>query len=105
MLKHLSKKTSLELLFDTKDLTPQQIRIIRSLNYSLMDLIVSDNEDSFFEKSSDLMKIVADAIKASHFSENLKSTETKIPYVAQAIEFSIDNLSESTNGKTPRLDN
>lgn len=97
-----SNKKELQVKMNTEDLNPTQIRLIKSINALMAHVIVSDDENEYFETSADLMKKVAELIKHSNFSENNKTIE----YGDQAIEFAIDFLHESMNGnKIHNIDN
>jgi hypothetical protein len=93
MYKHLLKKGTLELKFETGELSAAQIRLIKSLNYSLITLITTTDEAEFFDKTKEIFKQVSSAVKDSHFSE-MKKNSTTIPYAQQAIEFSVEEIVE-----------
>ncbi|MBF0298714.1 MAG: hypothetical protein HQK51_08340 [Oligoflexia bacterium] len=106
MLKYSSQGGILNLSINTKGLNEAQIRVIRMVNSVLLELLSSNNEAQFFEKSAELMRLSAITIKQSNFN-NLNSEQSvighsldgpKIPYAEQAIEFSIDNLFEIFSG-------
>lgn len=107
MLKYSSTGAILDLSINTKNLNEAQIRVIRMLNSILLELLNSNNEAQFFEKSAELMRLSAMAIKQSNFnslhshvehSSAMSSDGPKIPYAEQALEFSIDNLFEIFSG-------
>ncbi|MBF0360494.1 MAG: hypothetical protein HQK49_05745 [Oligoflexia bacterium] len=111
MLKYSSQGGMLNFSINTKNLNEAQIRVIRMVNSVLLELLNSNNEAQFFEKSAELMRLSAIAIKQSNFNsmgpENHMTTSTatsegvRIPYADQAIEFSIDNLFEIFSGVNP----
>ncbi len=80
----------LNLEIDVKDLSPQQVRLIKSINLMLKHVLTTENEEEYFEHSSDLLRFVATAIKKANFSEN----DQAIEYSRQALEFCVDTLSE-----------
>ena len=63
------KERMIRIEIDGSELTPNQVRLIRSLNTMLA------------------------LIKQAHFTENLK-TVNNIPYAQQALEYSMDVLQE-----------
>jgi hypothetical protein len=98
-----SKKITIE--FDTEELTPHQVRLIRTLNMMLANVIVAEEEAEFFEGSAEFMKLCAALIKQSKFTEKMIK-ENNIPYAEQALEYSVDILQEAmTMSKVVSYDN
>jgi hypothetical protein len=90
---------------DGSELTPNQVRLIRSLNTMLAHVMLTENEDEYFEGSAEFMRMCAALIKQARFTENLKDT-SNIPYAQQALEYSMDVLQEYvTNAKVVTYDN
>ncbi len=90
---------------DGSELTPNQVRLIRSLNTMLAHVMLTENEDEYFEGSAEFMRMCAALIKQARFTENLKD-QSNIPYAQQALEYSMDLLQEYvTNSKVITYDN
>ncbi len=82
----LSKK-DLELLINlnTEELDSVQIRLIKSMNALMTQLLTAEDEAEYFELSAALVKKSSEVIKASNFSKS------KNPHIAkQALEFAFD---------------
>lgn len=84
--------TYLNLKIDTNELSPNQIRLIKSVNSMIMHVLTTRQEDEFFDGSADLMRMCAALIKQAHFIEIQDISE--IPYGKQALEYSVDILRE-----------
>ncbi|MBT3980049.1 MAG: hypothetical protein HOE90_01775 [Bacteriovoracaceae bacterium] len=80
----------IQLDLDISELTPHQVRLIKSLNTMITHMLTADAESEFFNASGNFMQICASLIKLSHFAGD----KNAIPYGQQAIEFSIDKLNE-----------
>lgn len=76
---------------DTSKLSDHHVQLLRNINYLLSHVMSTDEEDEYFEASSELLRVVATAIKRSKFSESSKS---EIAYGQQALEFSVDTLQD-----------
>jgi len=93
----------LSIQLDVSELTPQQVRLIKSLNAMLVHTLQTDDEEEFFDGSAELMRICASLIKQARFSE--KRPED-IAYEEQALEYSVDAICEDMNSsKLVALDN
>ncbi len=88
-----TKDRIIKIEIDRNDFSPQQIRLIRSLNTMLAHVMVTDNEEEYFEGSAEFMRMCAALIKQAHFSEHLKGVDN-ISYAQQALEYSMDVLQE-----------
>ncbi len=86
----------LTLKIDTTELTPSQVRLVRSLNLMIQHILTTDEESEFFESSAQVMKLCASLIKQSNFSKDKKL----IPYAEQALEFSMDILQDHISNST-----
>lgn len=90
---------------DGSELTPQQVRLIRSINTMLAHVLVTENEEEYFEGSAEFMRMCAALIKQAHFTDKLKDVNN-IPYAQQALEYSLDVLQEYvTTSKVITYDN
>ncbi|MBP9681177.1 MAG: hypothetical protein KBD76_07215 [Bacteriovorax sp.] len=87
------KERMIRIEIDGSELTPNQVRLIRSLNTMLAHVLMTDNEEEYFEGSAEFLRMCAALIKQAHFTENLK-TVNNIPYAQQALEYSMDVLQE-----------
>lgn len=96
---------SLEITFDTTELTPSQVRLVRSINVMLKNVLISDQENEFFEGSAELMRLCAALIKQSRFTDDIMRT-SNIPYAEQALEYSVDALQDViSNSRVVHYDN
>ncbi len=79
---------------NTDDLSEQQKRLLKSINMMLVHTMTTDEEDEYFDGSSELLRLVASAIKKANFSNK----ETEIAYDQQALEYCVDILSDQVYG-------
>jgi hypothetical protein len=101
IFKHL--ENNLEIKVDTTELKESQIRLIKSVNTLLTQLMTTSEEGEFFENTADIMRTIATAVKNANFS---KSANAGIAYAEQALEYSLDTLSDEIHdAKFVRYDN
>ncbi len=86
-----SDKVKIEI--DTKEMTPQQIRLLRTLNTLMVHVLHAEDEEQYFEGSAELIRVAASLITQAKFNEETKK-HTSIPYAQQVLEYSMDILSE-----------
>lgn len=100
-----AKDRMIRIEIDGSELTPNQVRLIRSLNTMLAHVMLTENEEEYFEGSAEFMRMCAALIKQAHFTENLKDKDN-IPYAQQALEYSMDVLQDYvTASKVVTYDN
>lgn len=100
-----AKNQMIKIEIDGSELTPQQVRLIKSLNTMLTHVLVTENEEEYFEGSAEFMRMCAALIKQARFTEELKD-QSNIPYAQQALEYSVDVLQEYvTASKVVTYDN
>ena len=89
------KESNNKLIFeiDTKKLHPSKTRLIKSLITELSLTMTTYEENEFFGRSAEFMRLCASAIQMSNFSESQKYS-SEIPFSQQALEYSIDVLHE-----------
>ena len=87
------KERMIRIEIDGSELTPNQVRLIRSLNTMLAHVMLTENEEEYFEGSAEFMRMCAALIKQARFTESLKDS-SNIPYAQQALEYSMDILQE-----------
>ncbi|MGB0452672.1 MAG: hypothetical protein ACPGJV_03085 [Bacteriovoracaceae bacterium] len=93
----------LEVSIEEYDLTPAQVRLMKSLNALMLEAMSTPDEHQFFDSCAEIMRVCAGMIKQSSFPRNQNSN---IPYAKQAIEFSMDILQEHLEKKSVvRYDN
>lgn len=95
-----SKKLEMEnlnLTLDVSELNSNQIRLIRSINTMLTHVLTTDDECDYFDGSSELLRMVASAVKQANFTSDFKF-QNNIPYAEQALEFSMENLQDHISG-------
>ena len=76
-----------------KSLAPEQLRLTKAIITELTTMMETSQEDQFFHSSSELMRLIATAVEFSSFVDYQSSVST-IPFGPQAIEYSIDVLTE-----------
>jgi hypothetical protein len=100
-----AKERMIKIEVDGNDFTPQQIRLIRSLTTMLAHVMVTDNEEEYFEGSAEVMRMCAALIKQAQFTDKLKGIDN-ISYAQQALEYSMDVLQDYVaNSKVVTYDN
>ena len=87
------KEQMIKIEIDGSELTPQQVRLIRSLNTMLAHVLLTESEEEYFEGSAEFMRMCAALIKQARFTEELKD-QSNIPYAQPALEYSVDVLQE-----------
>lgn len=87
------KESMIQIEIDGTKLTPNQVRLIRSLNTMLAHVMLSSNEEEYFEGSAEFMRMCAALIKQARFAEKAKGAGS-VPYAQQALEYSMDVLQE-----------
>lgn len=93
------------LKYDSSELTPAQIRLIKRVHATLANVLTTDEESEYFEESAELLRICAHLIQNSHFSDD-KIRNQNIPYAEQAIEYSVECLQEQlARGQSISIDN
>lgn len=93
---HLSKpEQELLIKLNIEDMTPTQVRLLKSITSLLSTVVSADEEGEYFDTSSELFKKVAELVKHSQFAEKNR----KINYGEQAVEYSIDNLNDDLDSK------
>ncbi len=85
-----SDKNILKIELNTEEMSPAQIRMIKSINSMLAHVITTEEEEEYFDGSSELLRMVASVIKKANFSNQ----DGKIEYSKQALEFCADVLSD-----------
>jgi len=98
-----SERVFIEL--EGSELSPAQIRLVKSLNHMLNHVLTTDDEEDFFEGSAECMRMCASLIKQANFAEEFKDADN-IPYAEQALEYSMDVLQDHIGGaKVTSFDN
>ena len=87
------KDQQIKIEIDGSEFTPQQVRLIKSLNTMLTHVLLTESEEEYFEGSAEFMRMCAALIKQARFTEELKD-QSNIPYAQQALEYSVDVLQE-----------
>lgn len=90
------------LKLNVEELTPVQVRLLKSMHALLANVLIADEEAEFFECSAELMKKTAEIIKHSGFADQNKAMD----YGTQAVEFAVDFLNETLDeNKVHNIDN
>lgn len=98
MAKMQLKRKEVTLTMDTTDLSECQVRLVKSINHLLSVVLKTDDEAEYFESSAELLRTVASAVKQANFGTELIAGDEPIEYTQQALEFSLDLLSEQVYG-------
>jgi hypothetical protein len=93
-MQDLRNEKELLIKINTEELTPTQVRLLKSINALMTHVLSADEESEYFEMSAELMRKTAEVIKHSDFANKNK----EMCYGDQAVEFSVDFLNESMNG-------
>jgi hypothetical protein len=93
-MQDLRNEKELLIKINTEELTPTQVRLLKSINSLMTHVLSADEESEYFEMSAELMRKTAEIIKHSDFANKNK----EMSYGEQAVEFSVDFLNESING-------
>jgi ABC-type uncharacterized transport system substrate-binding protein len=100
-----AKEQTVTLAIDTTELKAHQVRILKTINALAQALMTTDNEEDFFEGTTELVKAIANAAKKSNFTEIYSKGEA-IQYAEQAIEYAVDHLGDDLQqGSFVRFDN
>lgn len=92
----------LNIKFNVEELTPTQVRLLKSVTNLLTHVMTADEESEYFEMSAELMRKVAETIKHADFANKNKD----MSYGTQAVEFAVDFLNESLDqNKIHNIDN
>jgi len=98
------KRNKVLIEVDATEMTPAQVRMIKTINVMLTQIITTDDESEYFEKSAEAIRMCASLVKQAHFATDLQFDG--IPYADQALEYSMDILSEHmNNSKVVQYDN
>jgi hypothetical protein len=85
------KDKELLIKINVEDLTSDQVRLIKTLNALIANVVCAETEEEYFEMSARLVRKSTELIKKSNFPTQNK----EIPYAEQAVEFAVDFLNES----------
>ncbi len=97
-------KDKITIEIDTTEMTPAQVRLIKSLNHMLVHVIRAEEEGEFFDGSAEFMRMCAAIIKQAKFPDTWASDS--IPYADQALEYSMDIVQEfMSNSNVVTYDN
>ena len=88
-----TKKSSITIEIDSTGLSPAHLRMIRTFNGLMVDLLSTKSETEYLNQSAEVLRICASLIQQASFIEQGKET-CKIPYSEQVLEYSMDVLQE-----------
>lgn len=89
---HLSSKSKEILItLNVEELTPVQVRLLKSVSALLTTVLSAEDESEYFEASAELMKKTTDLIKKSSFPKNHQNMN----YAEQAVEYAMDFLGDT----------
>ena len=101
MQNHIQNSKELVIKLNTEELTPAQIRLLKSVNTLLIHTLAAEDESEYFDTSAQLLRKTAELIKEATFVENNKY----MSYGEQAVEFAVDSLNESLEDLLGNVDN
>lgn len=94
----LKKDKVITMKLDTEELSPIQLRLIKSIHSLMASVISTEEESEYFECGADLLKKAVELIKHSNFAEENK----KISYGTQAVEYALDSLNETIENESSK---
>ncbi len=96
------KNTELHIKLNTEELDSTQVRLLKSVNGLMSQVLTAEDESEYFELSAELVRKVAEVIKHSQFA----AKNNDMSYGQQAVEFAVDFLNESLDqNKLGNIDN
>ena len=101
MQNHIQKEKELVIKLNIEELTPAQIRLLKSVNTLLVHTLAAEDEAEYFDASAQLLRKTAELIKKAAFAEENKY----MAFGDQAVEFAVDALSESPEDLLDNVDN
>ncbi len=81
---------------DTGELSPNYVRLMKTLHNTLTHLLTTNSEKEYFEHSAEALRLCASLIQQAQFAEEAEGGN--IPYSEQVLEFSIATLQEYISG-------
>jgi hypothetical protein len=96
MAHHSMNKEKIFIELDASELTPAHVRMVKTLNILLQQVLVTGDEGQYFEGSAEIMRQCASLIKQARFIDDEKLSD--IAYAEQVLEFSMDTLQEHIAG-------
>jgi hypothetical protein len=81
----------LTIKLNTEELTPTQIRLLKSVNSLLTHVLTAEDEAEYFDFSAELLRKTAELIKHAQFANQ----QTHMNYGEQAVEYAVDFLNEN----------
>jgi hypothetical protein len=100
-MQDLNKDKDLLIKIDTQELSPTQVRLLKSINSLMTHVLSAEDESEYFETSAELFRKTAELIKQAEFAQKNK----EISYGEQAVEFAVDFLSETIRSNGHNIDN
>ncbi len=101
-MQDLRTNKELTIKINVDEMTPTQIRLIKTISSLMTSVLSADEEAEYFDLSSDLLRKTAELIKHSDFANMNK----EMSYGEQAVEFAVDFLNESLDqNKVQNFDN
>lgn len=80
-------KENLLLEIDTSELSPGQVRLIRTYYSTLLHVLKTDEEKGYFEGAADLLRLTAALIREAPYAAYSEESQ-------QALEYALENLQE-----------
>lgn len=105
MSQELKLENKIFIEIDAAELSPAQIRAIKTLNHLVQHVMTTESESEYFDNSAEVMRACAALIKQANFIMSTEQDST-IPYEEQVLEFSLDVLQEHmSSSKVVSYDN
>lgn len=91
------KPHSLQIIIENEQLKTEHKRLLKYLCSVLSEATTTDDEETYFNNTTEAFKLVAAMIKQAHFPKI--NTEHQIPYADQALELALDSLLDDLSNK------
>ncbi len=85
------KSPTLLLNLNTKNLKPEQIRLIKRINTVLHQVLKTQGQEDFFRSSAELLTLAASAINFSQFEKEQDFTREALGYALDTLEENIEH--------------
>jgi hypothetical protein len=86
----MQNNQTLQIEFDSDQLTAKQAQLIKSINMIIGELLTSKSEQEFFDCSRFLFDMATGLIQSASFPQNQE--DNHIEYSTQALEFALEKV-------------
>jgi len=92
------KEKELVLKLNTENLNPTQVRLIKSMNALILQILTAEDESEYFELSASLVSKTAEIITHSDFINSKEHSHLASQALEFAIDFFYENLAKKNLG-------